>query len=147
MRTRAARWSGGSTLSDLSLAGLLRVVTATDERPRTWFVDMETGEPVLELTDWVFYPSRMVSGLVAFANSDGHTLLDKELPVLALRKTSDSEPVWVGRVATDRSRIDVLGELEPLLRESCDSVWPYLVCMERIAPRGGQELTVWRVRT
>lgn len=122
-------------LPDPAQVDLLVVSISVDQSPQSWLVDASSGEPVLDLADWTLYPPSE----------------EEEQSVVAIRYFR-SVPVWVGRLADDRSRIDVLGELPlPPITEFtegyCISEWPYLACRHRTRPGESPALTVWQVRT
>lgn len=97
---------------------------------RTWLVDQGTGEPVLDLRQWMFsYP-----------------LSGNEPPILLWY---EDERTWVGRLREDLSGVRVLGTIDVSVSSelgypACQSTAPYVICVDQLAPQ--PELRVWRIR-
>lgn len=110
-------------------AGQILVTQLVDGLPSSWLLDVETGEPVHDLVDWIVPP----------------TNVDWNHPLIGYRMVSETNPVGIGQLTPDQPGFELLGEVGPMPHGFCQSRWPYVACGSSIAS-GERTLTVWKVR-
>lgn len=116
----------GYVISGHPVAGHLLVNSSLDGRDSQWLVDVDTGEPALELSGW-----RLTLGPAG------------EAETWALWPATADRPAWAGRLRPDLSGIEPIGEIDRA--GYCVSRESYLVCSPQTDHTGNYELAVWQV--